>query len=40
MKNINKIGDIMGITIYFLKDIKRDLVLIQNKLDNIMNSLD
>ena len=40
MKNVNDIGDLLGITVYFLKDIKRDLVLIQSKLDNIINSID
>ncbi|KAM3147504.1 hypothetical protein pb186bvf_000311 [Paramecium bursaria] len=40
MKNVNEIGDVLGVTIYFLKDIKRDLASIQNKLDNIINSID
>ena len=40
MKNVKEIGDVLGVTIYFLKDIKKDLVLIQNKLDNIINSID
>ncbi|KAM3130115.1 hypothetical protein pb186bvf_017821 [Paramecium bursaria] len=40
IKNVNEIGDVLGVTIYFLKDIKRDLGLIQNKLDNIIQSID
>ena len=40
MKNVNEIGDVLGVTIYFLKDIQRDLASIQNKLDNIINSID
>ena len=40
MKNVSEIGDVLGVTIYFLKDIKSDLALIQNKLDNIINSID
>ena len=34
MKNVNEIGDVLGVTLYFIKDIKRDLALILNKLDN------
>ena len=40
MKNVNEIGDVLGVTVYFLKDIKRELTLIQSKLDNIINSID
>ena len=40
MKNVSEIGNVLGVTIYFLKDIKRDLALIQNKLDKIINSID
>ncbi|KAM3147532.1 hypothetical protein pb186bvf_000339 [Paramecium bursaria] len=40
MKNVTEIGDVLGVTIYFLKDIQRDLASIQNKLDNIINSID
>ncbi|KAM3137410.1 hypothetical protein pb186bvf_010590, partial [Paramecium bursaria] len=40
LKNVNEIGDILGITINFMKDIKKDLQAIQSKLDNIINSLD
>ena len=35
MKNIKEIGDILGVTIHFLKDIKRELALIQQKLEAI-----
>ena len=34
MKNVKEIGDVLGVTLYFIKDIKRDLALILNKLDN------
>ena len=40
MKNVEEIGDVLGVAIYFLKDIKKDLVLILNKFDNIINSID
>ena len=39
MKNVTEIGDILGITISFMKEIKKDLITIQSKLDNIIDSL-
>lgn len=40
MKNVNEIGDVLGVTIYFIKEIKRDLALILTKIENIINSID
>ncbi|KAM3133641.1 hypothetical protein pb186bvf_014328 [Paramecium bursaria] len=40
MKNINEIGDILGVTIHFLKDIKKDLAMIQQKLDMMQEQID
>ena len=39
MKNVKELGDILGITIYFMRDIKKELQLISSKLDNIMDSI-
>ncbi|CAD8095404.1 unnamed protein product [Paramecium primaurelia] len=38
--NVNQIGDALGITINFLREIKQDLNRIQQKLDQMLNKID
>ncbi|CAK93721.1 unnamed protein product (macronuclear) [Paramecium tetraurelia] len=38
--NVNQIGDALGITINFLREIKQDLNKIQYKLDQMLNKID
>ncbi|CAD8187590.1 unnamed protein product [Paramecium octaurelia] len=38
--NVNQIGDALGITINFLREIKQDLNKIQQKLDQMLNKID
>ena len=39
MKNVKELDYILGISIYFMKYIKKELLLISSKLDNIMDSI-